>query len=150
MLDYDVARIPEALLRAGTVLADAHLERHGLRALEWLASIVQPGDIFEPIGAPAWYRRDGRRTYYSQQPLEALAMMELWLAAGEDERARDTQGWFHGENSDGLVLAAPSGGCCDAIHAAGELNRNMGAESTLAYVQAELNLSMLNASEIVA
>ena len=46
--------------------------------------------------------------------------------------------WFHGENSLGLPLAdIESGGCCDGLTAAG-VNRNQGAESTLAYLWTEL------------
>lgn len=151
-LSYDVARIPESLIRAGEVLGDAHIRRHGMRALEWLAQIVQSRDRFEPIGAPQWYPRGGTRPYYAQQPLEALAMMEAWMAAGEDERARVAYEWFAGNNLDELEVADfASGGCRDGIDGPGKISSNMGAESTLAYVQAALNLrAIANAGEVVA
>ena len=151
-LSYDVARIPESLIRAGNVLDDAHILRHGMRALEWLAQIVQPGERFEPIGAPQWYPRGGTRPYYAQQPLEALAMMEAWMAAGEDEHARVAYEWFAGNNLDELEVADfASGGCRDGIDGPGKISSNMGAESTLAYVQAALNLhAIASAREGVA
>jgi hypothetical protein len=151
-LSYDVARIPESLIRAGDVLHDRELRRNGLRALEFLAAIVQPGDRFDPIGAAQWYRRGGTRPYYAQQPLEALAMMEAWTAAGEPDRARVAYEWFLGNNRDGALMAdVHTGGCHDGITTPGDVNENMGAESTLAYVQAKLNaLASAGAQRIVA
>lgn len=151
-LSYDVARIPESLIRAGEVLGDAQIRHHGMRALTWLAHIVQPRDRFEPIGAPQWYPRGGTRPYYAQQPLEALAMMEAWMAAGEAERAQIAYEWFVGNNIDELVVAdVATGGCRDGIDGPKSISCNMGAESTLAYVQAALNLRALRAgSEVVA
>jgi hypothetical protein len=50
-------------------------------------------------------------------------------------RAHD---WFHGRNSAGLALAdASRGACCDGLHAS-DINRNQGAESTLAYLWTEM------------
>jgi hypothetical protein len=47
---------------------------------------------------------------------------------------RRAHGWFHGRNSLGQPLVdARTGGCCDGLQAGG-VNRNQGAESTLAYV----------------
>ncbi len=46
-------------------------------------------------------------------------------------RAND---WFHGRNSLSEALAEPqSGACCDGLQPLG-VNRNQGAESTLAYL----------------
>lgn len=144
-LSYDVARIPECLIRAGTVLRDPELRHHGLRSLEFLTTVVQPHDRFEPIGAPQWYPRGGTRPYYAQQPLEALAMMEAWMAAGEPDRARVAYEWFLGNNLDDVVVAdLASGGCRDGISAPGSVSENMGAESTIAYVQATLNEHVLH------
>lgn len=146
-LTYDKARLPEALLRAGRVLGEPALYASGQRALEFLASVVQPNDLFVPVGAPGWYARGGERPYYSQQPLEAVAMMDAWLAAGEADRAAVAYEWYLGRNSDDLVVAdLATGGCRDAIHAKGQLNPNMGAESTLAFVQAAYTLRQLNES----
>lgn len=148
-LTYDKARLPEALLRAGHVLKDATFTATGERALEFLASVVQENDLFVPVGAPGWYARGGERPYYSQQPLEAVAMMDAWLAAGDVDRALVAYEWYLGRNTDDLVVAdLVTGGCRDAIHAKGQLNPNMGAESTLAYQQATYTLRATNATEI--
>ncbi len=149
-LTYDKARLPEALLRAGRVLDEADLYASGERALEFLATVVQNDGTFVPVGAPGWYARGGRRPYYSQQPLEAVAMMDAWLAHGDIDNAFIAYEWYMGRNTDDLVVAdVASGGCRDAIHTKGKLNPNMGAESTLAYLQAATTLGQLRVPETV-
>ncbi len=51
---------------------------------------------------------------------------------------RRARGWFHGQNSLGQPLVdVACGACCDGLQASG-VNRNQGAESTLAYLCTEL------------
>jgi hypothetical protein len=67
--------------------------------------------------------------------LTAFGMLgdEQYLAA-----FRRAYAWFHGQNSlRQPVVDVQSGACCDGLQASG-LNRNQGAESTLAYLWAEL------------
>jgi hypothetical protein len=140
-MTYDNGRLPEALMRAGSVLDDDELANNGRRAMEFLVEVVQAGDLFEPIGAPGWYPRGGERPYYAAQPLEALAMIDAWLAYGDAERARIAYEWYIGRNRDGFVVADDvSGGCRDGIDGPRSLNHSMGAESTLAYLQAALTM----------
>ena len=82
---------------------------------------------------------------YDQQPVEAVTMADAALAAfrllGDEEYLaafRRAHGWFHGQNSLREPLAdVSSGACCDGLMASG-VNRNQGAESTLAYLWTEL------------
>lgn len=142
-MDYDNGRLPEALMRAGDVLDEEAIVRSGRRMMRFLAEVTQPNDMFVPIGAPGWYHTGSERPYYSQQPLEALAMVDAWLAYGDEDRARVAYQWFLGRNTDGFVMGdVATGGCHDGIHARGELNVNMGAESTLAFVQAGYTLGL--------
>ena len=72
-------------------------------------------------------------------------MADAALAAHEvlgDEKYLATfhraQAWFHGENSLKQTLVdVPCGACCDGLQPHG-VNRNQGAESTLAYLWTEL------------
>lgn len=142
-ITYDAARLPEAMMRAGAVLDEPEIAENGRRAFEFLAGITQSNGMFEPIGAPGWYHRGGERPFYSQQPLEAFAMIDAWLAYGDPLQARVAFEWFLGRNSDGLVLAdLDSGGCRDGIHETNVLNENMGAESTLAFLQSAYALRL--------
>ena len=101
--------------------------------------------IFWPIGNEGWYPRGEEKALYDQQPVEAVTMADAALAAfrllGDEKYLtifRRAHGWFHGHNSLGEPLAdVSSGACCDGLLASG-VNRNQGAESTLAYLWTEL------------
>lgn len=101
--------------------------------------------VFSPIGSNRWHTYGEFRAMYDQQPVEAATMAEAALSAhhlfGDEKylatfhRARD---WFHGRNTLGLSLVDPRHGTCfDGLSETG-VNRNLGAESTLAYLWTEL------------
>jgi hypothetical protein len=139
VLTYDNARLPEALLRAGHALANERYVEIGLTMLEFLAGATIEAGIFAPVGSDGWYRRGGEKARFGQQPLEAAGMVEAALAAyalTRDVRWRGVaeiaHAWYLGHNVHGAELAR-DGGCCDGLDARG-INRNMGAESTIAYL----------------
>jgi len=103
-------------------------------------------EVFWPVGNCGWYPHGEEKSLYDQQPVEAVTMADAALAAfnllGDEEyratlyRARD---WFHGRNSLGQPLVdVRLGACCDGLQASG-VNRNQGAESTLAYLLSEVH-----------
>ncbi len=146
LMTYDNARLPEALLRLGTEFGDGELVRIGLTSAEFLSNVVTIDGRFVPIGNDGWNQRGGRRAIYSQQPLEAAAMVDLGLLAAEaagDRRwlqiAALAHDWFHGGNTLGVPLVR-DGGCCDGLETFGP-NENMGAESTLAYLSSAFALA---------
>jgi hypothetical protein len=64
----------------------------------------------------------------------ALVGEEKYLAS-----FRRAHGWFHGRNSlKRSLVDVRSGACCDGLQASG-VNRNQGAESTLAHLWAEMS-----------
>ena len=142
------ARMPEALLRGSAALADPSLQAAGLRTLGFLASVTHEKDVFVPVGNKGWYERGTERAIYDQQPIEACAMVDVWLAAAKltgrveyESKALEAFSWFIGLNTDRLaVVETESGGCRDGLEP-GKLNTNMGAESTLSYVHAHASLA---------
>jgi hypothetical protein len=142
------ARMPEALLRGSAALGNAQWRDDGLRSLRFLASVTQPKDVFIPIGNHGWYERGQERAVYDQQPIEACAMVDAWLAAARltgaieyESKALEAFSWFLGLNTERLVVAdTRTGGCRDGLGQS-ELNLNMGAESTLSYVHAHAVLA---------
>jgi hypothetical protein len=69
----------------------------------------------------------------------ALAAFDLFGDAKHLATFRRTVGWFRGETSVRFRLGdSGRGACFDGLHPTGA-NRNQGAESTLAYLGAELN-----------
>lgn len=101
--------------------------------------------VFWPVGNFGWYPHGEEKALYDQQPVEAVTMAEAALAAytlvGEEKYLAAfyrAHAWFHGGNSLSQPLADPQcGACCDGLQASG-VNRNQGAESTLAYLWTEL------------
>ncbi|MBV8246473.1 MAG: hypothetical protein JOZ38_11160 [Candidatus Eremiobacteraeota bacterium] len=138
-MTYDNARLCEAMLRAGLALRDDELIAIGLRTLSFYTGVVMEDGIFVPIGNDGWYERGGTRARYGQQPLEAAAMIDAALVAYDCTAdpsfvatAHTVLGWYHGRNLRGAVMVE-RGGCHDGLEE-GEINQNMGAESTLAYL----------------
>jgi len=145
-LTYDNARLPEALLRIGAVLDDREFVELGVKTLDFYETLTVEDGVFVPIGNAGWYVRGAPRARYAQQPLEAAALVDAALtaeAATAEKRYRRLAecglAWFHGRNSRNAVMAS-GGACFDGLEEVG-VNRNMGAESTLAYLSSALALA---------
>jgi hypothetical protein len=152
-MTYDNARLPEALLRAGLMLGDLRLKNAGLRMLSFYAGVVIEDGIFVPVGNNGWYPRGGTKARYGQQPIEAAGMIDASLAAqavtGDPAHQRNAEiafEWFFGANTAGAALVS-NGGCCDGIDPQGP-NPNMGAESTLAYLQSAMAIVRPSAARL--
>ena len=95
--------------------------------------------------------RGGEKTRFDQQPLEATATVSACLEAymaTEDKRwyreASTAFEWFLGRNDLGLPLYDPAtGGCRDGLHP-DRVNQNQGAESTLAFLLALLEMRLVD------
>ena len=159
VLAYDNARLPEALIRAGTVIGRKDLIACGLRTLDWIeARQTAPDDGFRAVGTDSFGRAYAAPLPFDQQPLEAQATIDACIAAWEATGAQRWAAaavrayrWYLGQNDLGLPLAtARDGGCFDGLTPGG-LNRNQGAESILALQLANCAICALSKrAEIVA
>ena len=148
ILAYDNATLPRALLLAGRGMGRSVYVKTALTALTWLRDL-QRGENgqFVPIGCQGWYPRGATRARFDQQPIEAYATVAAYLDAyrvlGQTEWLRQAQvtfEWFLGRNDLGLPLIDPATGACyDGLQPDG-VNQNRGAESTLAFLLARLDL----------
>jgi len=148
ILTYANAKLPHALLVSGAALGREDMVEAALASLRWLLDVqtAEAGHL-SIIGNRGWYVRGGERARFDQQPLEAHALVHACLDAarvtGEAtwaEEARRAFEWFTGLNDLGIALYDPeTGGCYDGLMSDG-VNRNQGAESTLAYVLSVLEL----------
>ena len=149
-LSYCNAAIPHAMLICGQLMANKSMFDAGLESLSWLADLQRAdgeGRHFVPIGSNGFYGRGGERARFDQQPVEAQAMVSACLEAYRiigDKRwrreARCAFDWFIGRNDLNLPIYDPeTGGCRDGLHPDRQ-NENQGAESTLAFLQALLEL----------
>ncbi|MBV8372738.1 MAG: glycosyl transferase family 1, partial [Candidatus Eremiobacteraeota bacterium] len=81
VMTYDNGRLPEALIRAGTALAEGGYLDAGLATLAFYERVTLDTGIFVPIGNRGWYARGETRAIYAQQPLEAFSLIDVELAA---------------------------------------------------------------------
>jgi glycosyltransferase involved in cell wall biosynthesis len=141
-LTYDNAKLPHALILSGRATGQPAVLEQGLQALRWLTELqISEKGHFRSIGTNGFYRRGGMRANFDQQPIEAQAMVSACLEAYRAtsdlwwyEQAQRAFDWFIGWNDLGLELCSPkTGGCRDGLHV-DRVNRNQGAESTLAFL----------------
>ena len=151
-LTYCNAVLPQALLMCGQWIPNDAMTEAGLESLNWLTNLQHTnadGGHFVPIGSNGFYEQGAERARFDQQPVEAQAMVSACLEAYRltgDKRwrreARRAFEWFLGRNDLNLPLYDPTtGGCRDGLHP-DRPNENQGAESTLAFLQASLELRL--------
>jgi glycosyltransferase involved in cell wall biosynthesis len=151
-LAYGNARLPQALLIVGSACFDDRMLSAGLEALVWLMR-TQRCEInghFVPIGSRGFYHQGGEKARFDQQPIEAAgavsACLEAYRVTGDDRWSRRAWlafNWFLGDNDLQLPLYdSATGGCRDGLHP-DRANQNQGAESTLSFLMALLEMKQL-------
>jgi glycosyltransferase involved in cell wall biosynthesis len=148
-LSYSNARLPQALILAGWHSDNRSMMQAGMQSLQWLVSeqIREDCDVFVPIGSRGFYVQGEEKARFDQQPVEACATISACLEAQRltgDKRwfteAHRIFGWFLGKNDLQTPLYdASTGGCRDGLHP-DRVNENQGAESTLSFLMALLEM----------
>ena len=139
-LSYANATVAEAVIAAGAALdRPTDLER-GLSMLAWLLELeTAHGHLsVAPVGGRG---PSDPSPMFDQQPIEVAAMADAcWRAyvlTGEERWAHGISVaafWFDGRNDSGLeMMDKQSGGGYDGLHRH-SVNRNEGAESTMAFI----------------
>jgi glycosyltransferase involved in cell wall biosynthesis len=156
VLAYGNARLPQAMLLVGSACSDKSMVSVGLEALDWLLATQRCGDggHFVPIGSQGFYRQAGEKARFDQQPIEAAgavsACLQAYRVTGDGHwrtEAWSAFNWFLGGNDLQLPLYdSVSGGCRDGLHP-DRPNENQGAESTLSFLMALLEMRSLEGSE---
>jgi glycosyltransferase involved in cell wall biosynthesis len=156
VLAYSNARLPQALIRAGVRNGNEEMIDAGLEALEWLCSIqrCEAKGHFVPIGSQGFYSKKTEKARFDQQPVEACAAvsacLQAYRATGKGrwrKEAWSAFNWFLGDNDLQVALYDPStGGCRDGLHP-DRANENQGAESTLSFLMALLEMRKLEESD---
>jgi glycosyltransferase involved in cell wall biosynthesis len=155
-LSYSNARLPQALLRAGARSLNSEMEAAGLQALDWLMTTQRSEEKghFVPIGSQGFYSRKTEKARFDQQPIEACAVISACLQAyGMTGKGRwrkeawSAFNWFLGDNDLQIALYDPTtGGCRDGLHP-DRANENQGAESTLSFLMALLEMRRLEEAD---
>ena len=153
---YGNARLSQALLLVGEASSDDRMVAAGLESLEWLLEIQQCelDGHFVPIGSEGFYRQGGEKARFDQQPIEAAgavsACLQAYRVTGDDRwrsQAWSAFNWFLGGNDlQTSLYDSVTGGCRDGLHP-DRANENQGAESTLSFLMALLEMRLLQDSE---
>jgi len=156
-LSYSNARLSQALLIAGWHGRNQRMVEVGCESLKWLAAEQhrEDKDIFVPIGSMGFSAGGGERSRFDQQPVEACATISACLAASRFtaeqswlDEAWSAFRWFLGGNDLQVPLYdAATGGCRDGLHP-DRVNENQGAESTLSFLMALLDMRSIEAPTV--
>jgi glycosyltransferase involved in cell wall biosynthesis len=151
-LAYSNARLPQALMRAGMRAGNEEMLSAGLEALDWLATLqrCEAKGHFVPIGSEGFYARTTEKARFDQQPVEACAQvsacLQAYRATGKGRWRKEAWcafNWFLGDNDLQIALYDPAtGGCRDGLHP-DRANENQGAESTLSFLMALLEMRQM-------
>jgi glycosyltransferase involved in cell wall biosynthesis len=148
-LSYSNARLSQALILAGWRSNNQRMIQAGMESLKWLVAEQHRDDkeIFVPIGSNGFFIEGNEKARFDQQPVEACATVSACLEVyrlTEDsfwlEESQRVFSWFLGKNDLRLPLYdTTTGGCRDGLHP-DRINENQGAESTLSFLMALLEM----------
>jgi hypothetical protein len=118
-------------------------------SLKWLVAEQHRDnkDVFVPIGSNGFFIEGSKKARFDQQPVEACATvsacLEVYRLTEEMQWCEEAQRvfrWFLGKNDLQIPLYDPTtGGCRDGLHP-DRVNENQGAESTLSFLMALLEM----------
>lgn len=154
-LTYDNGILPLALLHSYEITGDARSKKTALHAIKFLKKKTFNKEYFTPVGNKGFYQRDDANIpMFDQQAIEVMAMVLLfqqaYIVTKDSSFLHDMNTcfmWFMGKNELHIPLYDPeTHGCSDGLEF-NSINRNQGAESTLAYLISYLAVVKTNEKE---
>ncbi len=151
-LTYDNAILPLSLFHAVEITGDEYTRNVAKKSMDFLGSITLSKGYLSIVGSDGWYPYGGKRTEFDQQSTDAMASVRMFYQAYKTTRDMSclkkmftSYLWYLGENELRIPLYDyETSGCCDGLKRCG-INRNQGAESTVAYLIS--HITVLNAME---
>lgn len=146
-LSYDNAIIPLALFHSVEITGAEDTLQVAKESMEFLEQLCFKNGYLSLVGNDHWYERGGKQPRFAQQPIDAMAMVQLAYQASvvtKDPRYIKLMStcfmWFLGENEMSIPLYDfETDGCFDGLEHYG-VNKNQGTESTLAYLISHLTV----------
>jgi len=154
-LTYGNSVIPEALLLAWKVIRNPVYLSISRSSFDYLMEKTFDGDSMRLISNIGWLR-NGDNTHElpagGEQPIEVAYAVcalttfhEVFPDAGYDQLKKNAFGWFLGNNRLNQIIYNPrTGGCYDGLED-GYVNLNQGAESTVSYLIARMEMEPASA-----
>jgi glycosyltransferase involved in cell wall biosynthesis len=147
LLAYDNGILPLALLHSAEILNEDKITNAAIESMNFLTRHTLRDNYLSIIGNEKWYKKEGERSVFAQQPIDAMAMVLMYHQAFYLTKDKDYLNklytsflWFLGENDLRMSLYDfETKGCCDGFESYG-VNRNQGAESSLAYLISHLTV----------
>ncbi|MCK9312024.1 MAG: glycosyl transferase, partial [Bacteroidales bacterium] len=147
VLAYDNGLLPLALLHSAEILNDEEITKIAIKSMDFLTKHTLKDNYLSIIGNEKWYKKNGERSVFAQQPVDAMAMVLMYHQAFHLTKDKEYLNklytcflWFLGENDLRMSLYDfETQGCCDGFEKYG-VNRNQGAESSLAYLISHLTV----------
>lgn len=139
---YDNGLLPAALFKAYEITRNEQYLTFATKTMHYLEEHCFMNEHLSPIGTRKWQKlADDEYDLFAQQPIDVFAMIWLYqsayIATGNKEYQTKKNlcfQWFLGNNDLEIpVYDMETGGCNDGLEEFG-VNRNQGAESTLAYM----------------
>ena len=146
VMTYDNAILPLSLLHASSLLNDEKIMKTATKSMHYLSEVTLKNGYLSVVGNEKWYAcNDEQSCVYAQQPIDVMAMVLMFEKAYKLTKNKAYLDklyisfmWFMGENDLRMMLYDnETKGCCDGLESYG-VNRNQGAESTLAYLISHL------------
>ncbi|MFA5259364.1 MAG: glycosyltransferase [Candidatus Pacearchaeota archaeon] len=146
-LTYSNSTLPEALFFAYELTGNEKYFEVAKKSLDFLTNLMLVDGEFCPIGQNGWYKRNGERAFFDQQPLDVSCIILTFLTAYSltQEKEYYTKAilafnWFLGKNHlKQMMYDETTGGCYDGL-GKHSVNLNQGAESTISYLMARIFL----------
>ncbi len=153
ILTYDNAIIPLSIFHSTEFFNDSVMLKVAKESSAFLEKTIMSSGYLKPVGSKGWYPKDGKCAEYAQQAIDVMGMVLLFFKAYQVTKEKKyldkmftSYMWYIGKNDLAIpVYDYETGGCNDGLEDYG-LNRNQGAESTLAYLIS--HLTVLNAFEL--
>lgn len=153
ILTYDNAILPLALFHHFEATGNQESYKIAMESVEFLNTFSFENGYLNPVGNAGWMKKHGKNPIYDQQAIETMAMVLLYSKAFEITKddvflsqMQMSYEWFLGKNSLHIPLYDfETHGCADGLQF-NSVNRNQGAESTLAYFIS--HLAVLKVAEI--
>ncbi len=146
-LTYSNSKLPESLFLAYLMTKDKKYLEAAKKTVDFLSNTVIVDGKLVLIGNKGWYYKNSRRAIYDQQPVDAASMVQTLLVAYKTTKKKSYYSnavlafnWFLGKNSlNQMMYDEVTGGCFDGLSEE-TINLNQGAESTISYLLARLNM----------
>jgi len=151
-LTYDNAILPLSLLHYYEISENTEAYGVAMESIAFLNGFSFENGYLNPVGNDGWMNKNGKNPIYDQQALETMAMVLMYSKVFEITKDNKylklmqiSYEWFLGKNSLHVPLYDfETHGCADGLQF-DSVNRNQGAESTIAYFVS--HLAILKAAE---